>query len=800
MNKTITKIEFNGKIIGSKPLLSDESLSSVRNKIKEKTKNINYQFLDLEENIVEVQDEDDYKLSDIINDKKIKIVASENEDEKSIKIFINNKEFGSRNIPQMNSLNEARKYLQNEINQDFIFLDADGCDIEKEDEKDYSIKVILNEESIYLKCDKQTETEPKVKTKSNKKSTKKDSTTDNNTLDPPPTAKKIKFDLSKYREIKNKELEADNLKLYKYSEKQGEEKHERVFEYFYDDFDLNDYKEAYIVLFCGKTGDGKSTAINAFFNIVKGVTLQNDFRFILITEPDKPGGQAVSQTDGVHLYYLKDYNNKPIIIIDSQGYGDTRGPEEDAKITKAFSYVFTEIIDHINASCFISKATNNRLDTLTKYIFSSVTSLFAENISENFIILATFANSETMKKGPKFIESINQDADFLNINKRMDKNYWFAFDSKTLFEDDIDGRLTKYSYEQLCQLYEEKIKRLFPKDTKDSGQVVNNREKLKIEVNNLNTTFKNLTIEQSNLKEKEKLVMEVDLKLNKIQTQIQNLEDKKNKIDKNNIKAYEEELKKFNEEFNQKMNELSKKKRKETKKILKPDPSTKYTVCNECKENCHNPCDCWFTITTRCKIYPIIGKTCEKCGHSKNIHKNDHYHYIYIEEEVSENVTNEQNALTEQNEKEKEKIRRRIEEQNNETDSLQRQLNQLKYNKEDLLEERKKKEKEKDEVEKQVDNINKKMKITIMKLKSLSDEIYLKGMNKNHIKNENDYIDSLSAQMHEIGYKEEEIQKKLGEIKKNNELLKSVIKIPQEELLMENVDILMDTYGEKNKK
>lgn len=432
MSKTITKIEFNGTIIGSKPLLSDESLSSVRNKIKEKTKNINYQFLDLEENIIEVQDEDDYKLSDIINDKKIKIVASENEDEESIKIFINNKEFGSRNIPQMNSLNEARKYLQNEINQDFIFLDADGCDIEKEDEKDYSIKDILNEDSIYLKCDKQTETEPKVKTKSNKKSTKKDSTNDNNTLDPPPTAKKIKFDLSKYREIKNKELEADNLKLYKYSEKQGEEKHQRVLEYFYDDFDLNDYKEAYIVLFCGKTGDGKSTAINAFFNIVKGVTLQNDFRFILITEPDKPGGQAVSQTDGVHLYYLKDYNNKPIIIIDSQGYGDTRGPEEDAKITKAFSYVFTEIIDHINASCFISKATNNRLDTLTKYIFSSVTSLFAENISENFIILATFANSETMKKGPKFIESINQDADFLNINKRMDKNYWFAFDSKTL--------------------------------------------------------------------------------------------------------------------------------------------------------------------------------------------------------------------------------------------------------------------------------------------------------------------------------------------------------------------------------
>ena len=37
MSKTITKIEFEGKIIGSKPLSPDESLSSVRNKIKAKT-------------------------------------------------------------------------------------------------------------------------------------------------------------------------------------------------------------------------------------------------------------------------------------------------------------------------------------------------------------------------------------------------------------------------------------------------------------------------------------------------------------------------------------------------------------------------------------------------------------------------------------------------------------------------------------------------------------------------------------------------------------------------------------------
>lgn len=38
--------------------------------------------------------------------------------------------------------------------------------------------------------------------------------------------------------------------------------------------------------------------------------------------------------------------------------------------------------------------------------------------------------------------------------------------------------------------------------------------------------------------------------------------------------------------------------------------------------------------------------------------------------------------------------------------------------------------------------------------------------------------------MQEIGYKEEEIKEKLGDIKKNNNLLSSVMKIPQEEILM----------------
>ena len=75
-------------------------------------------------------------------------------------------------------------------------------------------------------------------------------------------------------------------------------------------------------------------------------------------------------------------------------------------ITETFEYVFSNVIKHINTACFISNSFHNRLDILTKYIFSSVTSLFSDDITENFIILATFAGKDTIKNGPAFIESI----------------------------------------------------------------------------------------------------------------------------------------------------------------------------------------------------------------------------------------------------------------------------------------------------------------------------------------------------------------------------------------------------------
>ena len=789
MSRTITKIELDGKIIGSKPLLSTDTLSSIRGKIKEKTKGINYKFLDNDGNDVEASDENDYTLQDIINEKKIKIVSIEGEDSAQIKIYLNNELKFSKNISSNSYLNELRKILENDLPKNFIFLDPDECEIEKQDEKDYSVQDILNDESIKLKCDKPVEKKEKKTPKS--KIEKNNSTEDKPEPTPAPPAK-VKYDLSKYQEIKLDNYDSGDIKLYKYSNKKDvtPKDQDRVHEYFFDEFDVNDENDAYVVLFCGKSGDGKSTAINAFFNVVKGIKLEDNFRFILITEPDTKR-QDKSQTKGVHLYYIKDYNNKPIIIIDSQGYGDTEGIQEDEKVTEAFTYAFTEKIQHINAACFISQAIRNRLDPQTKYIFSSVTGLFAEDISENFIILATFANSETMKKGPAFIQSIDHDAGFLKIKKRMDKNYWFAFDSKCLFDDDINSKLTKYSYQQLCNLYEEKIKKLFPKGTKKSGDVLKNKNELKVQVNKLKTTFKELLVKQDNLKAKENAINEGNLKIKEIECKIQSIEDKKEKLKPD---EFERELRKLNEELNKNLNELSHKKRIEKKKELQADSKNLYTHCDECKENCHNPCDCWFSSTTRCKIYPWFSNDCEKCGHSKRVHKQEYYHYVYIEVEVQENTKDQQNTLKSESSEKERKINERINQQNNEKNSLQRQLNELKYNKEDLQEEKNKNIEEKNKIQAEVNKINGEMQAIIIKLQALSEMIQLCSMNPEYIKDQNEYIDSLEGQMKEIGYKENEINAKLKSFKDRNNTIQKTKNIPQKEVLSSSVSDLLERY------
>ena len=114
-----------------------------------------------------------------------------------------------------------------------------------------------------------------------------------------------------------------------------------------------------VLMIVGATGAGKSTLINGMVNHFFGVKLEHKFRFKLIHD-EVSESQAHSQTQMVTAYTLYWQEGSPLncnlVVIDTPGFGDTRGLERDRAITK-----------HIRE--FFQIKGNDGLDVLHAHLF-----------------------------------------------------------------------------------------------------------------------------------------------------------------------------------------------------------------------------------------------------------------------------------------------------------------------------------------------------------------------------------------------------------------------------------------------
>ena len=579
----------------------------------------------------------------------------------------------------------------------------------------------------------------------------------------------------------------DNLRIYKYSNIERENPHNLIYEYKYDKFNKKDYDSAHVILFIGKTGDGKSTCINAFFNIIKGIKLEDNHRFILIKEQEKLKGQAESQTDGLHFYYVKDINKKPIIIIDSQGFGDTRGKEYDELIMKAFEYTFSSMINHINTICFVGKSNNSRLDIQTKYIFSCMTSLFSEDVNEKIIILNTHADKSTMYEGPLFLGCISADENFKNIIKKMDKKWWYAVESVNILDNYID-RLTIYSFEQMNSFYEEKIKKSKPKNISKTLEITKNRNKIKYLAQTIINYYHNIINEKNKISEIEDKIKEYDSKINDIGYEINS---KQLEIDNIYIPNKDYELSNLRSDRDNRIYQLENEYDEKYVRELEYDGGN-HTYCTNCKKNCHEYCDCFGQIFGSCTVFPFFGSYCEKCDHHKSNHclhsgskyidkyertKRDNYWKIRKEEDYYYNK--EREIESEYNEK----IKLR--------DSKKDELNKLNNTKNELNNDKNNYINKITTLKNTISQISKDIKVIILDLLKISRNFDYYALNKFHYDIENKYIENMIEDIKEIGdYKKEQI-KKLIDFKKYNDIFLEIGKTPEKEIITMNVDTLL---------
>ena len=199
----------------------------------------------------------------------------------------------------------------------------------------------------------------------------------------------------------------------------------------------------------------------------------------------------------------------------------------------------------------------------------------------------------------------------------MQKKWYYALDSTTIMEKEL-SKMAKFSYNQLRELYNEKVIQSRSISVKKCSEVLTIRNDLIIQINNLHTTFKNLIVEQGNLKEKEKSIQDVDIQINRLEEKIK---DEQEKFKSLRGAELENAINDLNDEINERLNDIeSKEERKQIRTLAEGKPKEEYTHCEECKENCHDPCDCVHLFTSRCTIYPVFGDECERCGHPKKRH------------------------------------------------------------------------------------------------------------------------------------------------------------------------------------
>lgn len=312
--------------------------------------------------------------------------------------------------------------------------------------------------------------------------------------------------------------------------------------------------------------------------------------------------QAFSQTEWITVYKIFptagsriDY---PLNIIDTPGFGDTRGIERDHAIVDQIRHLFCESdeqsVSFIDAVCFIVKAPDARLTVVQTYIFNSIMSLFGKNIESNICTMITFADGAD----PPVLASLEE--------SKLPFGSTFNFNNSALFAENKDlkkNMLAPMFWEMGCKSFEvffEHIQKLVTRSLCQTKIVLEEREQLKTVITSI---LPQVTAGLSKSAE--------------LKRQLEIFEKNKNEIEENQNFEYTVD------EVRQEM-------------ILLPDKQhvTNCLICNTtCHENCKIADDdkkqnCWaMDKEGNCRICP------ENCNWSQ--HKNAKYFIKYVTETVT---------------------------------------------------------------------------------------------------------------------------------------------------------------------
>ncbi|XP_038831548.1 uncharacterized protein LOC120030283 [Salvelinus namaycush] len=345
------------------------------------------------------------------------------------------------------------------------------------------------------------------------------------------------------------------------------------------------------ILIVGETGSGKSTLINAMVNYILGVEWEDKVWFEIVEEEKR--SQTESQTTGVTVYdvFWCEGQRVPysLTIIDTPGYGETRGIQQDKMIPEKLMELFRSEygVHQVDAVGLVVKSSTNRLTVEQKYIFDSVLSLFGKDMEKNIVALITHSDGRPPKNALEAIIRANVPCAKNDRNQPVH----FAFNDcqcEVFDEENEDYEEYVVSPKTVWDKGAKSMDKFFdnkmePKSVKMTEGVLRERKQLEACVSNLH----------------ERIHM-VDLKQDEIKQTQGALCEHKEDIEKNKDFTYTVE-----EPYKEKV----------------PAEKGTATTCTVCEENCHYPGCWWVSDLSWCSVMKKIYCTvCTgKCHYTKHV-------------------------------------------------------------------------------------------------------------------------------------------------------------------------------------